>query len=259
MAAYIITAFMVVLCGHAILYVEATIQAYGCDQDWTNYEDHCYTVIVGEWDNNSAKNVCSDLGANATSIWSPVEMAFIASLWQSHQIDNPYMWTGLRGSGGGSWVWEDKSSFSVLQPETGEYWSVLDKLYPVQGSSTGQSLALTRQGNPVLMSSHDTAGGVVCKKPLPRVFALTTVLNQTSPSLGDRLDIVQSFQRVLPPVLSQVPSRVDSPLVELEVTTDTSCAFQCHRTSPCRVIELSCITQYHCGTYRCSLFDGLPV
>ncbi|RUS88973.1 hypothetical protein EGW08_003220 [Elysia chlorotica] len=302
MIAHLIPVFLLVFAGYVPPGVEGTLQAYGCDQGWTHYDQHCYALIVGQWDSYSAKNVCSDLGSSPASVWSQAEMNFISSLWQHHRSDNPVMWTGLQGQGGGAWVWHDKSSVYIQQSDSGEYWSALDKLHHVKGSSAGQCLTLTGHGSPALMSCDQPAGGVACKKhsgeywsaldklhhvkgssagqcltltghgspalmscdqpaggvackkPLPRVFAMISPQNQSSP--GDQLDAVQWLERLLPPVLKRVPSQAESPLDELEVATDTHCAFSCHRTSPCRVIELSCLTEYNCGTYRCLLFAG---
>ncbi|GFO28936.1 hypothetical protein PoB_005544100 [Plakobranchus ocellatus] len=77
----------VVLVLLAVQGVHSSIQAYGCEEDWTNYNDHCYTIVPGDCDSYSARNVCSNLGASPASVWSPTEMAFIGSLWAVSNLE----------------------------------------------------------------------------------------------------------------------------------------------------------------------------
>lgn len=68
-----------------LLDVNANLQAYGCDQGWTDFKDYCYTVLVGDVVANIARNRCESMGASLSSVWSQEEKQFIVSLWQ---VDN---------------------------------------------------------------------------------------------------------------------------------------------------------------------------
>ncbi|GFR85793.1 hypothetical protein ElyMa_000704700 [Elysia marginata] len=119
-----------------------------------------------------------------------------------------------------------------LDADEEEYWSVMDEMTsPVQGSSTGRCLAMSQQGELAVLDCAETTGAVACKKPLSRVFAMTTLLNQSAPvPHKGQLDFVHLFERVLPPLLTSLPSHgAAAPLEMLEVTTDTHCAFRCYR------------------------------
>ncbi|GFO28935.1 methylthioribose-1-phosphate isomerase [Plakobranchus ocellatus] len=192
-----------------------------------------------------------------------VVVAVVMVVNDDDDYDNDDDDDGGGGGGGGGWDDDDDNVMIMMSSlcthfiDTGERWSVFKVVYDHPGSNVGQCVALTPGGDPVVLNCETPGAGVACKKALPRVYALTSMLNRSAPEVNGPLDSVHMFERMLPPVLTSIPSWEGNALMEMQVSTDTHCAFQCYSNSSCRAIELSCVTEDHCATYRCLLFPDI--
>ncbi|KAI8786873.1 hypothetical protein BgiBS90_012011, partial [Biomphalaria glabrata] len=63
------------------------LQAYGCDEGWTNHGEHCYLLVGSNAGADSARLSCQAMGSSLASVWSQVEKDFILSLWRVCDVE----------------------------------------------------------------------------------------------------------------------------------------------------------------------------
>ncbi|GFR64140.1 methylthioribose-1-phosphate isomerase [Elysia marginata] len=202
----------------------------------------------------STQSVCGDFGALAASVWSPEEKHFIRSLWQP---SSELLWLGLSVNTEDEWQWQDGSKLSIQQQETGGTWSILDDSMPdLTSPEQGKCAALSPSGDLIFPNCSMNGTAVACKLALRKVYAWSSLLYPSPPAVAAN---VQRFERLLPPVLTTLPSSSHPSLAERVVPTDTSCAFACYSVPLCQAFELSCRATDLCQSYQCVLLPGLTV
>ncbi|BFY99955.1 hypothetical protein BsWGS_02995 [Bradybaena similaris] len=247
--AYALTLLLVAVTGTG-----AELQAYGCDQGWTDYKDYCYNLMVGDVTANTARDQCMGYGATLSSVWSSGEKDFIISHWQFPNNEVGFLWIGLRGSSSNVLVYDDESPVKVKQGDYG--WSILDGVSGMPAATARKCVALRNSGTPAFLDCSMSAHAFVCKKALPKVFITSSLLNRTSPVAVSPIGHVQLFERMFPPALTALPAD-NSRLAEVAVASEVGCAFRCFSVSGCQVFQVSCQSSHNCESLQCVLFSDL--
>ncbi|XP_059176922.1 uncharacterized protein LOC131956478 [Physella acuta] len=234
------------------LQCDSSLQAYGCDEGWSNYSEYCYLVVAGGIQADAAKNYCVSHDASLASVWSPGEKEFIVSLWRFPINEVGFLWIGLRGTVTGSWQFDDGSVFTYNIPGTD--WSLFTGVSGIPLATSSKCLALRNSGTLAFLDCPLEASAYVCKKALPKVFVTSGMLNHTSPVAASPLGHVQLFERMFPPLLTTLPGS-GSYMAEITVATEVGCAFNCFSLNGCQVFQVSCNTVQNCSNFRCKLFS----
>ncbi|XP_055887239.1 snaclec crotocetin-like [Biomphalaria glabrata] len=230
------------------------LQAYGCDEGWTNHGEHCYLLVGSNAGADSARLSCQAMGSSLASVWSQVEKDFILSLWRYPAEQISFLWIGLRGTSDGLWSYDDSSLFK----KTSVTWTILDGVSGVPVATPQKCIALRNSGSVAFLDCVMAADAFVCKKALPKVFVTASLLNHTGPIPTNPLGHAQLFERMYPPVLRFLPGS-GSYLTDTLVTTEVGCAFTCFSLSGCQVFQVSCNTLTKCEDFKCTLFSDFTV
>ncbi|CAL1545635.1 unnamed protein product [Lymnaea stagnalis] len=235
---------------------DATLQAYGCDEGWTNHEEHCYLIVAKNTNADLATSQCQGFSSSLASVWTAEEKYFVLSLWRFPVSDIGFLWLGLRGTADDQWDFDDGSAFQYNQ--SGQAWSIFTGVSGIPASTYIKCVAFRNSGTVAFLDCGLVADAYVCKKPLPKVFVTASLLNHTTPVATSPLGSVQLFERMIPPVLTTLPG-VASYMGESMVSTEVGCAFRCFSLSGCQVFQVSCNTMSNCDNFRCLLFSEFSI
>ncbi|KAH9504158.1 hypothetical protein Btru_065141 [Bulinus truncatus] len=235
---------------------QCDLEAYGCDEGWTNHGEYCYLVVASTGDADKAKLNCQGSDSSLASVWNQDEKDFLTSMWRFPASQVGFMWLGLRGTVDGLWNYNDGSVFPTSQ--AGGVWSLFTGLSGVPLASPQKCVALRNSGTVAFLDCTLDAEAYVCKKALPKVFVTSSILNHSSPVPTSPLGHAQLFERMFPPVLKTLPGS-SSYLADSTVTTEVGCAFRCFSLSRCQVFQVSCNTSKNCEDFKCTLFSDLTL
>ncbi|CAG5117841.1 unnamed protein product [Candidula unifasciata] len=236
----------------------AELQAYGCDQGWTDYNDYCYRVLVGQVTADTARDQCRSFGGSLSSVWSPEEKSFIISHWQYPNSETDFLWIGLRGSSTNGWVYDDNSAVKIKHGgnHSERFCSCFySMVFPgLPAATSHKCVALRNSGSLAFLDCTLTANAFVCKKALPKVFITTSLLNRTGPVAVSPVGHAQLFERMFPTALTALPGD-NMRLAEVAVASEVGCAFRCFSVSGCQVFQVSCQSSHNCESLQCVLFS----
>ncbi|XP_046332621.2 killer cell lectin-like receptor subfamily G member 1 [Haliotis rufescens] len=224
--------------------IAAGLSHDGCDDGWVALHHHCYYFGVLEGDVTPAISACSAKDAHLASLWGGEERDFVVDkLWKPEAPRDGFVWHGLYGTADNDWAWRDGSDYKPGHLATAVSGS--------SGNKTNKCGALKGIGNYAFLDCTMDAQAYVCKKALSMVYSTSSIANHSAVS-----DHFQLFERLVPPVLSALPS-ASLQIAQIDVASETGCAYYCFTLETCSAFQYTCVTASACKTYTCKLLHGM--